>query len=178
MFTKLTRERRSVRNFTDQKVEQKKIDAILETALRAPSGRGSRPWHFVVVTDEAVKEKLSAARPGGGAFLKDANVAIVVCGDPEESRLWVEDCTISAITMQYAAVSQGLGSRWFNIRNNDCKDGLTSRDYLAGILDLPDNLDVLCIVAIGYSAEEVAPYKKEDLRYDKISYGKYGQKNA
>lgn len=178
MFTKLAKERRSIRKYTDQKVEQEKIDAILETALRAPSGKGSRPWHFVVVTDGEVREKLSAARPGGGAFVKDAQVAIVVCGDPEVSRLWVEDCAIAAVTMQYAAVSQGLGSRWFNIRNNDCKDGLTSRDYIADIVNLPDNLDVLCVIAIGYSDEEVVPYNKEELQYDKVSYGRYGQKNV
>ncbi len=175
MFTKLAEERRSIRKFTEQKVEQEKIDAILETALRAPSGRGSRPWHFVVVTDGEVRDKLSAARPGGGAFVKEAQAAIVVCGDPGVSRLWVEDCTIAAVTMQYAAVSLGLGSRWFNIRNNECKDGLTSRDYVAGILDLPDNLDVLCIIAIGYPAEEAVPYKKEELLYEKISYGRYGE---
>jgi len=178
MFNKLAEERRSIRNFTDQPVEREKVDKIIEAALRSPSGRGARPWHFIVVTDEVMREKLSAARPGGGGFVKNASVAIVVCGDPSVSRLWVEDCTIAAVTMQYAVVSLGLGSRWFNIRGNNCKDGLTSSDYIAELLDLPENLDVQCIIAIGYPGEEVIPYKKEELHYDKVSYNRYGQKDA
>ena len=126
MFIKLAEERRSIRKYKDKPVEADKVDKIIETALRAPSGRGARPWHFVVVRNQGLKEQLSAARPGGGAFVKDASVAIVVCGDPAVSHLWVEDCTIAAVTMQYAAVSLGLGSRWFNIRGNFCKEGVTS----------------------------------------------------
>jgi nitroreductase len=175
MFAKLAEERRSIREYRDQAVEQEKLDTIVEAALRSPSGRASRPWHFVVVTDSDTREKLSAARPGGGAFVKDATAAIVVCGDESVSRLWVEDCAIAAVTMQYAATSLGLGSRWFNIRNKECKEGLSSRDYIAEILGLPDNLDVLCVIAIGHPTEEAVPYKKEDLRYDKVSYGEYRQ---
>ncbi len=176
MFNKLAEKRRSIRKYTDKPVEQEKIDKIIETALRAPSGRGARPWHFVVVTDQAVREKLSAARPGGGAFVKDAAAAIVVCGDESVSNLWVEDCTIAAVTMQYAAASLGLGSRWFNIRGNTCKEGVTSRDYVAGIIGLPENLEVECIIAIGYPAEEAVPYKDEELRYNQVSYGSYGKR--
>jgi nitroreductase len=175
MFNKLAEKRRSIKEYTDRPVEQEKIDKIIETALRAPSGRAARPWHFVVVTDQAMREKLSAARPIGGAFVKDAAVAIVVCGDESVSGLWVEDCTIAAVTMQYAATSLGLGSRWFNIRGNECKEGVTSRDYIAGIIDLPENMDVECIIAVGYPDEEAVPYKEEELRYNQVSYGSYGK---
>jgi len=175
MFNKLAEERRSIRKFSDKSVEKEKIDSIVEAALRSPSGRGSRPWHFVVVTDQAIREKLSMARPGGGAFVKDADLAIVVCGDESASRLWVEDCTIAAVTMQYAATSLGLGSRWFNIRGNECKEGVSSRDHIAGIIDLPENMDVLCIIAVGYPDEAAVPYKKEELHYNKVSYGSYGR---
>jgi len=176
MFDKLAEKRRSITKYTDRPVEQEKIDKIIETALRAPSARGARPWHFVVVTDQTTREKLSAARVGGGSFVKDAAAAIVVCGDKSISDLWVEDCTIAAVTMQYAAASLGLGSRWFNIRNRTNKEGVSSRDYIAGIIGLPENLDIECIIAIGYPAEEAVPYKKEELRYNQVSYGSYGKR--
>ena len=175
MFSKLAEERRSIRKFTDKPVEQEKIDKIIETALRAPSGRGARPWHFVVVTGPTMREKLSAARPGGGVFVKAATCAIVVCGDASVSHLWVEDCAIAAATMQYAATSLELGSRWFNIRGHECREGLSSRDYIAGIIDLPPNLDVECIIAVGYPDEAAVPYKKEELRYGQVSFGSYGK---
>jgi len=173
----MARKRRSVRKFTAQQVEQEKVDAIVEAALRAPSGRGARSWALVVVKDKALLEKLSVAKPGGAAFVKDASVAVVVCGDPSQSGLWVEDCTIAAVTMQYAAHSMGLGSRWTHMRGNNYNDSKSSRDYIAELLDLPDNLDIQCMIGIGYPGEDMVPYKKEDLPFHKVSYDRYGLKS-
>jgi nitroreductase len=158
MFAELARKRRSVKRFTSQPVEQEKIDAIIEAALRSPSGR--------------------AARPSGAAFVKDAALGIVVCGDPSKSHLWIEDCSIAAVSMQYAAHSMGLGTRWSQMRGNNYNDTMSSRDYIAGLLGLPDNLDVQCIIAIGYAGEEMVPYSKEELGFHKVSYERYGQKTA
>ena len=178
MFTELSRNRRSIKKFAAQPVEQEKIDAIIESTLRAPSGRAARPWAFVVVNDKELIEKLSVAKPGGAQFIKDASVAIVVCADPSQSHLWIEDCAIAAVTMQYAACSMGLGSRWAHMRGNNFSDAKSSKDYIAELLGLPDNLDVECIIGIGYPGEEVAPYRMEDLAFDKVSYNRYGQKKA
>jgi nitroreductase len=178
MFAELARKRRSVRRFTSQQVEQEKIDAIIEAALRSPSGRAARPWEFIVVKDKALLEKLSVARPSGAGFVKDAAVGIVVCGDPSKSHLWIEDCSIAAVTMQYAAHFMGLGTCWSQMRGNNYNDSTSSRDYIAGLLDLPDNLDIQCIIAIGYAGEEMVPYSKEDLGFDKASYERYGNKTA
>jgi len=178
MFIELARKRRSVRKFTSQQVEQEKIDAIIEAALRSPSGRAARPWEFVVIKDKALLEKLSVARPSGAAFVKDAAVGIVVCGDSTKSHLWIEDCSIAAVTMQYAAHSLGLGTRWSQMRGNNFSESTSSRDYIAGLLGLPDNLQVQCVIAIGYAGEEIIPYSKEELGFDKVSYERYGQKTA
>ena len=178
MFNELAEKRRSVRVFAKRPVEAAKIDAIIEAALRSPSGRGARPWAFVVVTDKTLLEKLSVAKPGGAAFVKDAPVAVVVCGDPSASGLWIEDCSIAAVTLQYAAHALGLGTRWAQIKGNNFKEGTTSTQYIAQILGLPDNLTVQCIIALGYAGEEMVPYKKGELLFDKVSYNHYGQKRA
>jgi nitroreductase len=170
MFTEIAKKRRSVKKYTPQQVEQEKIDAIIEAALRAPSGKAARPCEFVVVKDKELLEKLSVAKPVGAEFVKGASVGIVVCADPSKSGLWVEDCAIAAVSMQYAAHSMGLGSRWSHMRGNNHNDSKSSRDYIAGLLGLPDNLDVECIIAIGYPGEEMVPYSKEDLHYGKVSY--------
>jgi nitroreductase len=170
MFTEIAKKRRSVKKYTPQQVEQEKIDAIIEAALRAPSGKAARPCEFVVVKDKELLEKLSVAKPVGAEFVKGASVGIVVCADPSKSGLWVEDCAIAAVSMQYAAHSMGLGSRWSHMRGNNHNDSKSSRDYIAGLLGLPDNLDVECIIAIGYPGEEMVPYSKEDLDYGKVSY--------
>jgi nitroreductase len=178
MFTETAKNRRSVRKFTTREVEQEKIDAILEAALRSPSGRGARPWAFVVVRDKETLAKLSVSKPVGAAFLKDASVGIVICGDPSTSHLWIEDCAIAAVSMQYAAHSIGLGTCWAQMRGNNYNENQSSKDFIAGLLGLPDNLDVECIVAIGYPGVEMVPYRKEDLAFGKVSYERYGLKNG
>ncbi|MGA2106640.1 MAG: nitroreductase family protein [Syntrophorhabdales bacterium] len=178
MFNELAEKRRSVRVYAGRPVEAGKIDAIIEAALRSPTGGARRPWAFVVVTEKALLEKLSVAKPGGAAFVKDAPVAVVVCGDTSVSPLWVEDCSIAAVTMQYAAHALGLGSRWAHMKGNNFNEGTTSTKYIAKLLGLPDNLTVLCILAVGYPGEEMVPYKKDELRFDKVSYNRYAQKKA
>jgi len=118
------------------------------------------------------------AKPLGAAFVKDAPVAVVVCGDPSASGLWVEDCSIAAVTIQYAAHALGLGSRWAQMKGNNFNEGTTSTQYIAKLLGLPENLTVECIIAIGYPGEEMVPYKKDELRFDKVSYNRYAQKKA
>jgi len=178
MFSELAQKRRSVKVYASRSVETAKIDAVIEAALRSPSGRAARPWAFVVVTDGTLLEKLSVAKSAGAGFLKDAPAAVVVCADPSVSGLWVEDCSIAAVTMQYAAQDLGLGTRWAQMRGNNFSEGKTSTQYIAELLDLPDNLTVQCIIAIGYPGEETVPYKKEELRFDKVSYNRYGGKKA
>ena len=178
MFNELLEKRRSVKVYANRPVEAAKIDAIIEAALRAPTGRAARPWEFVVVTDKTLLEKLSVAKPVGAAFLKDAPAAVVVCADPSVSGLWVEDCSIVAVTMQYAAHALGLGSRWAQMKGNSFSEGKTSTQYIAELLGLPVNLTVQCIIAVGYPGEELVPYKKEELRFDKVSYNRYGSKKA
>ena len=166
MFSELAEKRRSVKVYAERPVEAAKIDAIIEAALRSPSGGARRPWAFVVITDKTLLKELSVAKPQGAVFAKDAPVAVVVCGDPSASGQWVEDCSIAAVTMQYAAHALGLGSRWAQMKGNNFNESTTSTQYIAKLLDLPENLTVQCIIAIGYPGEEMVPYKKDELRFD------------
>jgi nitroreductase len=178
MFTELAKKRRSPKAYTAQPIEQEKINAIVETALRAPSGRALRPWAFVVVDDKQLLEKLSVAKPKGAEFIKGVAAAIVVCADASQAPLWIEDCAIASVSIQYAACSLGLGSRWAQMRGNQFSDDKSSRDYIAELLGLPENLDVECIIGMGYPAEEIAPYTLEELHFDKVSYNRYGEKKS
>jgi nitroreductase len=53
--------RRTIRQFSNRPVERAVIDACLEAAGTAPSGANQQPWHFVVVTDPAIKREIRAA---------------------------------------------------------------------------------------------------------------------
>ena len=174
MFMDLIAKRRSIRRYTDDEIESDKIELLKEAALRAPSSRGVNPWQFVFVTDRHLLERLSKAKPHGAGFLKDAQLGIVVCADPQKSDVWVEDASIATIFIQLAATSLGLGSCWIQIRERMHDDTESAERYIANLLDIPSNLKVGSIVAIGHPAESKQPHPKNDLQDEKIHLNRYG----
>jgi nitroreductase len=60
-FRELMRRRRTVRDFSDRPVDPQVIRDCLATACSAPSGANMQPWHFVVVTDPALKRRIRVA---------------------------------------------------------------------------------------------------------------------
>lgn len=174
MFISLLRSRRSIRKFTDKIIEQEKIDTLIEAALRSPSGKGVNPWEFILVDDREILYKLAGAKPAGARFLKDAALGIVVCSDMEKTDTYVEDASIAAIILHLTAASLGLGSCWIQIRNRKDKDGQSSEQFVAKLLDIPANYCVQAVIAIGYPGEAKMPHAKESLRYKKIHKGFFG----
>jgi nitroreductase len=174
MFMDLIAKRRSIRRYTDNEIESDKIELLKEAALRSPSSRGVNPWQFVFVTDRALLEKLAKAKPHGSSFLKDAQLGIVVCADPEKSDVWVEDASIAAIFIQLAATSIELGSCWIQIRDRMHDENQSAGAYIAELLNIPSNLEIGSVVAIGHPDESKPPHTKENLQYEKIHLNQFG----
>ncbi len=168
--------RRSIRKFAQRPVEKEKLDIIIEAALRAPSSMGRDPWEFIVVDDREILNKLSKAKPHGASFLNGAAIGIAVCADKNKSDVWVEDTSIASTHIYLAAESLGLGACWIQIRKRNYSEDLSSVEYVASILNLPEEMAVLSIIAIGYPAEEKTPHKKESLKYDRVYFNGYGRK--
>jgi nitroreductase len=60
----IIKERRSIRRFSSQPLEQEKLDLILEAARWAPSAGNSQPWEFVVIARPHTIRTLRLAMPG------------------------------------------------------------------------------------------------------------------
>lgn len=174
MFLPLLERRRSIRKYTDQPVEPETIDRLMEAALRAPSSRGFNPWQFIAVTDGPTLEALSRAKPHGASFIKGAPLGIVVCADGTVSDVWIEDAAIASILIQLAATSMGLGSCWIQIRGRQNADGRPAQAFIRDLLGIPDHLEVLSIMAVGYPDETKAPRPKDQLQYEKVHREKFG----
>jgi nitroreductase len=175
MFLSLVKKRRSIRQYQDKPVEKEKIELLIEAALRSPSSRGFNPWEFIVVTDRDLLAKLSKAKPHGASFLKKAPLGIVVCADPEKCDVWVEDASIASIFLHLAAESLDLGSCWIQIRMRMHDQTKTAQEYVQELLNIPGNLNVESMIAIGYPAESKPPHRKENLQYEKVYYNEYGR---
>lgn len=170
MFLDLIKTRRSIRKFKPVSIEDEKIDLIVEAALRSPSSRGFNPWRFIVVKNPSLIQKLSISKTHGSAFLKNAPLAIVVCADPSKSDVWVEDASIASIFIHLAAHDLGLGSCWIQIRKREHTENITSDAYVKEVLEIPDNIVIESIIAIGYPDEVKSPHPKDSLQFQKVSF--------
>lgn len=176
MLQDLIAKRRSIRRFKADTVEAEKIEQLQVAALRAPSSRGGNPWEFVFVTDRNLLEELSEAKPHGSTFLKDAQLGVVVCADSTKSDVWVEDASIAAIFIQLAAQDLGLGSCWIQIRQRMHDQTESAGSYIAELLNIPSNLQVESMIAVGYPAESKPPHPKEELQNEKIHLNRYAKR--
>ena len=172
-FKELVQLRRSHRKFTDEEINGEDVRLILRAALMSPTSKGQRGWQFVVVDDRSDLEKLADAKDMGSQFLKGAPLAVVVLGDPLQNDCWVEDGSLAAVAMQYQAEDLGLGSCWIQMRGRGLTDGTSADEVIRGILGIPDNLSVLCIVAFGHKADERKPQNEEKLKCENVHVGKY-----
>lgn len=172
-FKTLAQMRRSHRKFTGEEIDAEDVKVILRAALMSPTSKGQRAWHFVVVDDKMDLEKLSDAKDLGGQFIKGAPLAVVVLGDPVQNDCWVEDASIAAISMQYQAEDLGLGSCWVQMRGRGLSDGTSADTVIRGILNIPENMNTLCVIAFGHKADERKPQNEDKLKWENVHVGKY-----
>ena len=173
-FSDLIKNRRSMRKFTGEELSQDQVVTLLKAALMSPSSKRSNPWQFIVVDDKETLQQLSICKEMGASFLKDAALAIVVMADPLASDVWIEDAAIASLMIQLQAEDMGLGSCWIQVRERFTASGIPSGDFVHNVLDIPLQLQVLSIVAVGHKGMERKPFNEEHLQWEKVHLGKYG----
>ncbi|MGL1930742.1 MAG: nitroreductase family protein [Desulfotalea sp.] len=169
MFLDLLEKRRSIRDFKDQLVEDIKVEALIEAALRSPSSVNRRPWHFAVTKNTEQIEKLSVCKEHGASFLKKAPLAIVVAADPKKCDVWVEDCSIASILIQLCATDLGLGSCWVQVRERKDTAGNNASDNVIAAMGLPEDYEVLSIIGVGYPVSDKEGHSYESLAHEQVS---------
>ena len=173
-FSELIKNRRSMRKFTDEELTQEEVVTLMKAALMAPTSKRSNAWQFVVVDDKETLQKLSRCKEQASQFIADAALAVVVMADPMGSDVWIEDASIASIYLQLQAEDLGLGSCWVQVRERFAAPGVTSNEYVHDVLDIPLQLQVLSIIAIGHKGMERKPFNEEHLQWEKIHLNRYG----
>lgn len=163
-----------MRKFTEEELTQDQVLALLKAALMSPSSKRSNCWQFIVVDDKDTLEKLSFCKESGAAFVKDAAVAIVVTADPLASDVWIEDAAVASLMIQLQAEDLGLGSCWVQVRERFTANGMPANEYIHELLDIPLQLQVLSLIAIGHKGMERKPFDDAHLQWEKVHINKYG----
>ena len=155
----IAKKRHSVRKYTGKEIEQEKLDKILEAAHVAPTAANMQPVRLIVVKSKEGLEKV-----GKAANIYQAPAAIVVCANktkawkrPFDGKITTDiDASILTDHMMLQAEALGLGSVWL------C---YFDPDKLRRELQIPDELEPVNILALGYSAQEAAdPERHKNLR--------------
>jgi nitroreductase len=147
--------RRSIRAYAKKRIPTPVLNNILEAGRQAPSAGNRQPWHFIVVTDEEIKQTLSWGRVNW--FIRDAPLTIVGCANTDARNWSIMDATIALQNMVIAAWAMGVGSCWLgSFKEGDVKQ----------LLNIPDNWKVVALVTFGYPAEGESrfPANFQDMR--------------
>lgn len=145
--------RRSIRRYTGEAIPREMLEQLLQAGMAAPSASNHRPWHITVITDRQLLNQLADANPYG-KMLPNAAAAFLVSGDSrrmyvgEGRDFWVEDCAAMTENILLAAHALGYGAVW--IGQHPLAERKQS-DKL--ILNLPDYLEPMSLIAIGIPAE-------------------------
>ncbi len=155
-FLELAKKRYSVRKYKDTPVEEEKIMRILEAGRVAPTGCNAQPQRIFVLREKESIEKLNqGTRTFGAPLVFVICVEKDLCWVRKYDRKCISDIDAAIVTdhMMLAATDEGLGSCWIcYFRPNVVKE----------VLNLPEGVEPVNILAAGYADEEPLPSDRHD----------------
>lgn len=153
-FNEVIASRYSCKKYDTEKViSERQLEAILQAGRLAPTAKNNQAQRiYVAQSPEALAaiDKHTHCRYG-------ATTVLVVCWDKNGVFLYPgsttrdsgpEDASIVATQMMLAAANAGVDSCWINYFNPD---------ELAASLGLPDNVEILMLLDLGFAAEGSGP---------------------
>lgn len=117
---------------------------IIQAGVWAPSGLNNQPWRFAIITDAAIRGKLAEQTTYGHIVLA-APALIGVYLDRQAMYDDLKDAQSAGACIQnmlLAAEAIGLGAVWLG-------QILKNRGKVGQILELPANLELMAVIAIG-----------------------------
>ena len=172
-FAEVLRQRKMVRNYTDEPVDREAVERIVARGRKAPSGGFSQGNRFVVVTDPEMRGRIAElageekyVELGFDPWISRAPVHVVVAmreddyhdryrkpdkvgesGEEIEWRVpwWWVDAGKAMMILLLAAIDEGLGAGLFGVVGDD-------NDRLRDLLGMPADLEVVGVVTIGHPA--------------------------
>ena len=163
--------RRSVRKFTDQPVSHELLEQVVALAAYAPSWKNTQISRYLAIEDPALRNLIAEeyCLPGANNpnIIKGAPLLVAQtfikdrCGYDRDGSFTTDrkdgwqyyDCGIAAQTFCLAAHELGLGTVIM---------GVFDRIRLQEYLNIPENQELMALIAVGYPAEVgAAPKRKE-----------------
>jgi nitroreductase len=138
--------RRSIRKYTGSRIKDDEILAMVKAGMYAPSANNRRPWHFIIIDDHVIMEKISKVHPYA-SMLAEASHAIVICGDEKLQNgpfYYPLDCSAATQNILLAAHSMGYGAVWIGVHPREKRVKAISE-----LFGLPEHIRPVSVVSIG-----------------------------
>ncbi len=160
-------QRRTIRKFSQKPLDSKKLKGYVDVARMAPSAANLQPLKYVTVINRDMTDKVFETLKWAG-YLKGEYTPkenerptgyIVVCIDSNISQANYDmDVGAAVENIILSAMLQGIGSCWL---------GSVDRPKLKETLNIPDGLEISCVVALGYPSEspKAVEMKNGDVKY-------------
>ena len=171
----LMKSRRSVRRYLPDPVPDEMLQQILEAGRWAPSANNQQPWAFIVVQDEEIRQQVAQHATyylARHARVEEAPLLIVLCGQVRSRKHMRGDVGMAGMQMMLQAKALGLGTCWI--------DGL-ERDEISKILRIPDYLEIVGLITVGFPAETPPDTPRKPLfetvhydLYESLTFGREG----
>jgi len=178
-FEALVKQRRSIRQYLDKKIDRKLIDKCVEAARLAPSAHNSQPWSYIVVDDEELKNKLAGEAFSGiyklNQFAAKAPVLIVIVTEKvsltvmfanayRKMKYHLIDLGISAEHFCLQAEAEGLGT---------CMLGWINQRKIKKVLKIPRDRKIHLMISMGYPEHRKDGVSKRKTLEEVRKYNKY-----
>lgn len=144
--------RRSVRAYRPDPIPPELLERVTDAMRLAPSACNNQPWHFVLVTEAGLKEKVALASRGQ-MFLAEPPVLVVACAltnqaYPRMGGYWNSADIDVAIAMDHltlAAAAEGLGTCWI---------GAFDERAIKELLGIPNEAKIVAMSPLGWPLEK------------------------
>lgn len=170
----IIKKRRSVRTFTEKKVDRSLIYEMIETARLAPSASNIQPWRFIYIDDESL-ERINNECLGGivpNRWAANATGFLILCAKPDiivnrvGAKLkglpyYLIDAGIAGEHLVLKATELGVGTCWI---------GWFNGKKIKEIFSIPKEIKIVSLIAIGYPAAPLEKHDKKRLKISKILF--------
>lgn len=180
---KVIKSRRSIRKYKAEQITDTQLQEILDCAIFAPNAMNQQKWHFTVIQNKAMLDKMveiikENIANSGNDFIKQragipdyhtfykAPTVIMISADETASCVQI-DCGLAAENITMSAESQNIGS--CVIASSGLLFTSEKGNGLRKELGIPDGYNHVCSVALGYKDENPAapPRDKNVINYVK-----------
>lgn len=142
--------RRSIRKYSEKKVNNELLEKIIEAGMYAPSAVNKQPWHFIIFRNKEVIQSIVNIHPNA-SMLKNANAGILICYDTKlqhDEGYGPVDCSAATQNMLLAAHGLELGACWIGIYPR--KQRINA---LHDLFNLPEHVIPFSVISIGFPNE-------------------------